>query len=70
MPGKSGLDVLTHVRGSARLSKTPVMILTGAAFTPDEEEVVSALRAYVFYKQESDLEEFGSYVSRLTGRLR
>lgn len=65
MPGRSGLDVLQFVRADARFRKVPVLILTGASFTPDEEAIVASCRAYVFYKQE-DLGEFAAYIERLS----
>jgi DNA-binding response OmpR family regulator len=64
-PG-SGLDVLKHVRRTASLQNLPVLLLTGAAFAPEEEEVISAHRAYIFYKQEEDLDELAAYLDRLT----
>lgn len=66
MPGRSGLDVLTYVRARPELRSLPVLILTGAAFTPEEEAIVTSHRAYVFYKQEKELDEFASYLGRLT----
>lgn len=67
MPGRSGLDVLQHVRLEPGLRDLPVLIFTGAAMTPDEEATIAAHQAYVFYKQET-LEEFGVYIDRLTTR--
>jgi CheY-like chemotaxis protein len=66
MPPRSGLDVLKHVREDEILRDLPVLILTGTSFTPDEEALIASLRAYVFYKQESDLDELGSYIERVT----
>lgn len=66
MPRRSGLDVLTYIRQEPTLRSLPVLILTGAQLTPEEEAVVASRRAYVFYKQEGDLEEFVSYIERLT----
>lgn len=66
MPGGSGLDVLTFVRSNPKLRQLPSLILTGAPLTPEDELVVTSRRAYVFYKQENYLEEFGTYIDRLT----
>lgn len=65
MPGRSGLDVLEHVRFDPIHRDVPVLLLTGAALTPEEEAIVTSLRAYVFYKQE-DFTEFSAYIDRLT----
>jgi DNA-binding response OmpR family regulator len=66
MPGRSGLDLLSYVRAIPGLQKLPVLILTGAPLSPEEEVIVASGRAYVFYKQEGDLDEFASYLERLT----
>lgn len=66
MPGRSGLDLLRFVRRHEKLRDLPVLILTGATLSPDEEAVVKANPVYIFYKQEN-LEEFDNYLDRLTG---
>jgi two-component system response regulator GlrR len=66
MPGRPGLDLLRFVRTHENLTNLPVLILTGAALSPDEEAIVRANPAYIFYKQES-LEDFETYLDRLTG---
>ena len=66
MPDGSGLDVLTFVRSKSKLRQLPILILTGAALTPEDELIVTSRRAYVFYKQENYLEEFAAYIDRLT----
>ena len=70
MPGRPGLEVLAHIRADPKLSDLPVMILTGAAFSSDEEQTVSSLRAYVFYKQEESLDELAAYLDRVTMPIR
>lgn len=65
MPGRSGLDVLTFIRANEKLRHLPVMILTGATLSPAEELVVKKSAVYIFYKQ-TNLEEFDTYLDRLT----
>jgi CheY-like chemotaxis protein len=67
MPRRSGLDVLTFVRGEPAFQHVPVLLLTGATLTPDEEELVTAHRAYVFYKQENLENDFVPFIERLCG---
>jgi len=67
MPGRSGLELLRFVRTHGTLRNLPVLILTGATLASDEEAIVKAHPAYIFYKQEN-LEEFETYLARLTGR--
>jgi CheY-like chemotaxis protein len=67
MPRRSGLDVLTFVRGEAQYQQVPVLLLTGATLTPDEEELVTMHRAYVFYKQENLENDFVPFIERLCG---
>ncbi|MBI2186054.1 MAG: response regulator [Acidobacteria bacterium] len=66
MPGRSGLDVLRFIRRTEKLRNVPVLLLTGATLSPDEEAIVEVYPAYIFYKQEN-LEEFDIYLDRLTG---
>jgi DNA-binding response OmpR family regulator len=50
LPGRSGLELLQHMRGEAKLSKLPVMVLTG--YFPDaaEQALLNRLGASIFYK--------------------
>ena len=48
--GRSGLDVLEHMRRDERWRSLPVIILTGARLSEREEEIIRRDRAYVFYK--------------------
>lgn len=66
MPGRSGLELLAFVRRHERLRDLPVLILTGATLSPDEEATVKGHPVYIFYKEEN-LDEFDSYLARLTG---
>jgi CheY-like chemotaxis protein len=65
LPGRSGLHVLEYVRTNPQLGNTPVLILTGDAFTAEGEALVARYRPYVFYKHE-ELEELATYVEKLT----
>lgn len=66
MPGRSGLDVLRFIRSNETLRNLPVLLLTGATLSSDEEAVVKANPVYIFYKQDN-LEDFDTYLDRLTG---
>lgn len=53
MPRRSGLELLEFIRWNERLRDLPVLILTGAALTPDEEATIVRDRGYLFYKSEN-----------------
>jgi DNA-binding response OmpR family regulator len=48
--GRSGLEVLQHMRVNARWQQAPAIVLTGALLSEAEEEIIRRDRAYVFYK--------------------
>jgi DNA-binding response OmpR family regulator len=49
---ESGLRLLESCRADTRYRDLPVLVLTGAQLTEDEEATIRAHRAYVFYKPE------------------
>ena len=49
---ESGLRVLQSCRADARYRDLPVLVLTGAQLTEDEEATIRTHQAYVFYKPE------------------
>ena len=50
LPGRSGIELLQHLRSDAKLAALPVLILTG--YFPDaaEQALLEQLGASVFYK--------------------
>lgn len=54
------------MRADETLRDVPVVILTGAILTPDEQAIISRDRGYVVYKSE-DLESLATHLDRLTG---
>ncbi len=44
MPGMTGIDLLRHIRGDARIGKTPVLMVTAEA---QREQIVEAAQAGV-----------------------
>lgn len=52
LPGRSGIELLEHLRSDAKLAGLPVLILTG--YFPDaaEQALLKELSASVFYKPE------------------
>jgi DNA-binding response OmpR family regulator len=50
LPGRSGLELLEHLRAEAKLAALPVMVLTG--YFPDaaEQALLHKLGASIFYK--------------------
>lgn len=55
LPGRSGLELLEHLRGEVKLTALPVLILTG--YFPDtaERALLNKLGASVFYKPQGCL---------------
>lgn len=55
LPGRSGLELLEHLRGEAKLAALPVMVLTG--YFPDaaEHALLNKLGASIFYKPQGCL---------------
>ncbi len=66
MPRRSGLELLEFIRLDRNLHGFPVLILTGASLTPDEERTVARGSAYVFSKSEN-LESLAAQLDQLTG---
>lgn len=66
MPRRSGLELLEFIRLDKNLHGFPVLILTGASLTPDEEATIARDSAYVFYKSEN-LESLALQLNNLTG---
>jgi CheY-like chemotaxis protein len=66
MPRRSGLELLEFMRLDQRLHDVPVLILTGATLTPNEEALIARDHGYVFYKSEN-LETLAYHLDRLTG---
>jgi CheY-like chemotaxis protein len=66
MPRRSGLELLEFIRWNERFRDLPVLILTGAALTPDEEATIVRDRGYLFYKSEN-LEALAVQLDQLTG---
>jgi DNA-binding response OmpR family regulator len=64
---RSGLEVLSPIRHTPKLSDIPVLVLTGGNLTDAEEELVREQHAHVFYKPES-LDAIVSALDKLTGR--
>ncbi|MGH9196813.1 MAG: response regulator [Acidimicrobiia bacterium] len=63
---RSGLEVLQFIRLNEYWHDMPVIILTGAHLTEEEEEIIRRHRAYVFYKPHGYIE----IVERLNKMLR
>jgi CheY-like chemotaxis protein len=65
MPRRSGLELLEFIRFDERFLDLPVLILTGAALTSDEEATIVRDRGYLFYKSEN-LEALAVQLDQLT----
>jgi len=65
---RSGLEVLSPIRRTPKLSEIPVLVLTGGSLTDAEETLVREQHAHVFYKPES-FDTIVSTLDRLTGRV-
>jgi DNA-binding response OmpR family regulator len=50
LPGRSGLELLEHLRGDAKLAGLPVMVLTGYFPDASEHALINKLNASIFYK--------------------
>lgn len=62
---KSGLVILDQLRSRPEKTRVPVIIVTGATLTDEEEDRIRSARAYVFYKP-VDPGDLLAYVERLT----
>jgi CheY-like chemotaxis protein len=65
MPRRSGLDLLEFIRWNERFRVLPVLILTGAVLTRDEEATIVRDLGYLFYKSEN-LEVLAVQLDELT----
>lgn len=65
--GGTGLDLLTDLRRVPEFREIPVLIVTGAALSPDEVAAIAKQRAYVFFKPEG-MGTIVSFLDHLTGR--
>jgi CheY-like chemotaxis protein len=66
MPRRSGLELLEFMRLDDQLRDVPVLILTGAALTANEEARIARDGGYVFQKSEN-LETLAEHLDRLAG---
>jgi CheY-like chemotaxis protein len=64
--GRTGLELLMDLRRVPEFREIPVLIVTGAALSPDEVAIAKH-RAYVFFKPEG-MGTIVSFLDRLTGR--
>lgn len=70
MPGgRSGLDVLGPIRANPALARIPVLILTGAILSEEEELAIARHRAHLFHKPEG-YDTLLNFLDQLTGRDR
>lgn len=70
MPGgRSGLDVLAPLRANPSLTRIPVLILTGALLSDEEELTIARYRAHLFHKPEG-YDTLVNFLDQLTGRDR
>jgi CheY-like chemotaxis protein len=63
--GHSGIEVLEYVRYHRRLSRMPVIVLTGVSFLSEkEQEAIARLQAYILYKPEA-VDQIASLLTRI-----
>lgn len=65
--GRTGIDVLTQLRGVPEFREIPVMIVTGSVLTDAEKTAIAKLRGFVFFKPEG-FSTIVNFLDRLTGR--
>jgi response regulator RpfG family c-di-GMP phosphodiesterase len=63
---QTGLDVLQSLRRQKGLEKVPVIILTGAVLSDEEELLITRQRAFLFRKPES-LDLLVNFLDQMTG---
>ena len=67
LPGRSGIELLQHVRSKANLAALPVLILTGYIPETDELALLNKLGASVLYKPQGCMTVI-RYLERMTRR--
>ena len=65
--GRTGIDVLTQLRGVPEFREIPVMIVTGSVLTDAEKTAIAKLRGFVFFKPEG-FSTIVNFLDRITGR--
>ena len=65
--GRTGIDVLTQLRGVPQFRDIPVMIVTGSVLTDAEKTAIAKLRGFVFFKPEG-FSTIVNFLDRITGR--
>jgi DNA-binding response OmpR family regulator len=66
---RSGLDVLRQFRAEAPDAPAPVIMLTGALLSDEEEAEITRNRGFLFHKPES-LDALMDFIDQLLGRDR
>ena len=61
LPKKSGLEVLAEIKGSGRLSVTPVVVVSGSE-NPNEIREAYELHASCYIRKPDDLHEFLRFI--------
>ena len=67
--GRTGLDLLSDLRGMPELRDIPVLIITGSILTQAEETAIAKHRGFVFFKPEG-FSTIVNFLDQLTGRDR
>ena len=67
--GRTGLDLLTDLRGMPELRDIPVLIITGSILSEAEETAIAKHRGFVFFKPEG-FSTIVNFLDQLTGRDR
>lgn len=65
--GRTGLELLHTIRERPEFAKAPVLVLTGAILSEEEEALITRLRAYLFQKPEG-FHTLLHFLDTLTGR--
>jgi len=65
--GRTGIDVLTQLRGVPEFRDIPVMIVTGSILSDAEKATIAKLRGFVFFKPEG-FSTIVNFLDRITGR--
>lgn len=62
LPKKSGLEVLSEIKGSKRLAVTPVVVVSGSE-DPREVRLAYELHASCYIRKPNDLHQFLSFIA-------